>query len=86
MNVSLTVAVIRPDTVDTVTPQIVTSITTYINSLPVGAPLPISRIAQLAYAANDNVSNVTAISLNGQNSDIMVQYAGVIKAGTVVVN
>jgi hypothetical protein len=43
-------------------------------------------IALIAYTASPNVSNVTAILLNGQTSDIVVQLSGVIKIGTVVVS
>lgn len=62
------------------------SITAYINSLPLGASLPLTRLAQLAYSASPAVNNVTAISLNGQADDVVVPSNGVVKAGSVVVS
>jgi hypothetical protein len=48
--------------------------------------LPASRIALLAYITSATVTNVTAIMLNGQTSDIAVPPSGVIKIGMVVVS
>jgi uncharacterized phage protein gp47/JayE len=86
VTISLAITVITGADKALVTPQIVSAIGTYINALPVSAPLPASRIAQIAYTASPNVSNVTGILLNGQTSDIVVQLSGVIKAGAVVVS
>jgi uncharacterized phage protein gp47/JayE len=63
-----------------------TAITAYVNGLPLGASLPLTRIAQLAYSISPYVNNVTLISLNGQSADILVPLAGVVKAGTILVN
>jgi uncharacterized phage protein gp47/JayE len=86
VNVSLTVITAGGANVTLLTPQIVSAIGAYVNALPVGAPLPATMIALIAYTASPNVSNVTAILLNGQTSDIVVQLSGVIKIGTVVVS
>lgn len=86
VNVSLTIAIAAAADMALVTPRIISAIGAYVNALPVGAPLPASRIAQLAYTASPDISNVTAILLNGQTSDIVVQTSGVIKIGTVVVS
>jgi uncharacterized phage protein gp47/JayE len=68
-----------------IAPVMVSSISNYINSLPLGAPLPISRVAQLAYSAAPQVVNVTGIILNGASADIVVPASGVIKADQIVV-
>lgn len=62
------------------------TITAYVNSLPLGAPLPVTRVAQLAYSVSTAVNNVTAIALNGQAMDVVVPAKGVVKAGLIVVN
>ena len=41
------------------------AITTFVNTLPVGASLPYSRLAQLAYDASPAVTNVTGLTLQG---------------------
>jgi uncharacterized phage protein gp47/JayE len=86
VNVSLTIAAVNGTNVALVTPQIVNAIGAYINALPVGAPLPATMIALIAYTACPNISNVRSILLNGQTSDIVVQLSVVLKTGTVVVN
>lgn len=85
VNVSLTIVTIDGSDVVLVTPQIVSSIQNYVNSLPVGAPLPASRIVQIVYAAGSGISNVTDVLLNGQTSDVIVPASSVVKAGTIVV-
>jgi uncharacterized phage protein gp47/JayE len=86
VSVSLTITAAGGSNVTLLTPQIVSAIGAYVNALPVGAPLPATMIALISYTASPNVSNVTAILLNGQTSDIGVGLSGVIKIGTVVVS
>lgn len=62
------------------------AISTWINALPIGAPLPISRIATLAYGASASVTNVTAVTLNGGTADVVPAANGVVKASGVAVN
>jgi uncharacterized phage protein gp47/JayE len=69
-----------------VTANVVQSLTSAINSLTLGVPLPYTRLAQLAYAADPNVTNVTALTLNGATSDLTPNAASLIKAGTIQVN
>jgi uncharacterized phage protein gp47/JayE len=86
VNVSLTITSSDTATVTSLTPQIVSAIAQYVNILPVGASLPLSMIAMLAYTASPSVTNVTGSLLNGQASDVVVQPSGVIKAGAIVVS
>ena len=58
----------------------------FINKLPIGAVLPFTKIVQLAYAADPNITNVTQVNINGTVADITPPISGVIKAGTVAVN
>ena len=64
----------------------VTALKTYINSLPLGAALTYSRLAQIAYDASPGITNVTAITLNGGTSDLAATSQQVIKWNSVVVN
>jgi len=62
------------------------SIGLYVANLPIGAPLPISRIAQLAYAAAPAVTNVSSITINAVAHDLVPSSQTVVKPGTIVVS
>jgi uncharacterized phage protein gp47/JayE len=70
----------------TVNALVQAAIQTYVNSLPLGATLTNSRLAQLAYDASPAVMNVTGITINGSASDLTSTTVQIIKAGTVTVN
>jgi uncharacterized phage protein gp47/JayE len=57
----------------------------YLDTLPIGAPASMTRIAQQAYSAGSAVQNVTGILLNGQPGDVAAAAGAVIKAGQVTV-
>jgi uncharacterized phage protein gp47/JayE len=58
----------------------------YINGLPIGAGLPLTKLAQIAYSADPSVINVSALSVNGGANDLPSTATNVIKTGTVAVN
>jgi uncharacterized phage protein gp47/JayE len=62
------------------------AIGSYINSLPIGASLPLTKLAQVAYAADATVINVTQLLANGNANDITPDASGVVKAGIIAVN
>lgn len=62
------------------------AIAAYINSLPIGAGLPLTRLAQIAYSGSSAIVNVSAVLANGSASDIAAPPNGVIKAGVIAVN
>jgi len=62
------------------------AVTLYINTLPIGATLAWSRLAQVAYDASASVTNVSAVLLNGGTDDVVPPPSGVAKASTVVVS
>lgn len=62
------------------------AITAYINALPVGATLPYSVLAKLAYDAFTGITNVTGITLNSATVDLVPTTSQVIRAGTITVN
>lgn len=84
-NVSLTLLTASTAVHATVQAQVSAAIISFVNSLPVGAALPWSRIAQVAYGASPAVTNVLAAMLNGGTSDIVPGAGGVVKAGSVAV-
>lgn len=61
------------------------ALTAYLNAVPVGAPLPFSRLTQIAYDASANISNVTGVTLNAGTADLAVTTVQVVKAGTLAV-
>lgn len=63
-----------------------TAILDYIDTLPIGAMLPWSKLAQVAYGASPNITNVSQIFLNGATFDVVPAINGVIKAGVVAIN
>jgi uncharacterized phage protein gp47/JayE len=84
--VSLTVAVMPGAQKPAVASAVGAAIASYLNTLPIGAALPLTRIAQIAYGAHEAVANAAQITLNGAAADIAPTVSGVIKAGTVVVD
>jgi uncharacterized phage protein gp47/JayE len=58
----------------------------YINSLPIGSGLALTKLAQIAYSANPSVINVSALLINSASDDLPAVPTSVIKTGTVAVN
>ena len=61
------------------------SISSYVNELGIGVGLPLTKVAQLAYAASPSVINVSSIFINGLAEDLLVPVNGVVKSGTIAV-
>jgi uncharacterized phage protein gp47/JayE len=70
---------------DTAALAVSAAIAAWISTLPIGASLPYSRLAQLAYDAHPTVANVTAVMLNGGTADLVAPAGAVVRAGTIVV-
>src|SRR5260364_404183 len=51
--------------------QVAAAIKNYINTLGLGATLPYTRLAQIAYDASPAVTNVFAVQLNGATDDLI---------------
>jgi uncharacterized phage protein gp47/JayE len=86
VNVTLTLAVSGSTTSSILAAPVATTLTSYINSLPIGTSLPISRISQIAYDVSSSIANVTQVQLNGGTVDIVPPANGVVKVGAVTVN
>jgi uncharacterized phage protein gp47/JayE len=85
-NVALTVASLVAGNHAADVLAVTNALTLYIDALPVGSPLAYSRLAQLAYDASPNITNVTGVGLNGGTADLAVTAVEVIKAGTLAVS
>ncbi len=66
--------------------NVATALGAFVNTLPIGASLPLTRLAQIAYGADPGVQNVTNILLNGAAADLPAGPAGVIKTSSVTVS
>jgi uncharacterized phage protein gp47/JayE len=84
--ISLSITVAATAQKPSVAAAVGNAITAFVNALPIGAPLPLTRIAQIAYAADPAVANVSQLLINGAASDLVPPPSGVIKAGLVAVN
>jgi uncharacterized phage protein gp47/JayE len=85
-NVTLTISVMPATAKPQVVGLVAAAVTSFINALPIGATLAVTRLAQIAYATNPAINNVTAVQINEVTADLTVGTSGVIKAGSVSVN
>ncbi|MEO9191538.1 MAG: baseplate J/gp47 family protein [Acetobacteraceae bacterium] len=82
LSVSVGVGAVSP----TVSANVATALSAFIDALPIGASLPLTRLAQVAYAADPLVSNVTDIQINGATADLIPAPTSVIKTSSVTVS
>jgi hypothetical protein len=59
------------------------AVTAFINALPMGAPMPYTRIAQVIYDSSNGVTNVNNLLVNGGTADLGGATNQVVRAGTV---
>ena len=85
-NVSMVLTVPAPTNKPPVVAMVAQAIQTYINTLPIGATLPLTKLAQIAYAASSSVTNVAQLQINDVTSDLVPPLSGVVKAGVVAVS
>lgn len=69
-----------------VSAAVAAQITAWVQGLGIGASLPVSRIAGLAYATDPAVTNVTLVSINAGPYDLVPPANGVVRLATLVVN
>ncbi len=62
------------------------AITAFVDTLPIGAPLPVTRISQVAYAADPAVVNVSQVLINGASADVIPSATSVVKVSLVTVS
>jgi uncharacterized phage protein gp47/JayE len=86
VTVSMTITVGPAGNKSAIVGNVQNAVIDYIDALTIGASLPWSRLAQIAYAADPNITNVSQIMLNGGVADVIAPSNGVIKAATVAIN
>lgn len=69
-----------------VTSAVASALAAYVNALPVGASLPVTKLAQLAYEAHPAITNVTNLLVNGGTADIAASSFAVMKTSSVAVS
>lgn len=85
-NVSMTITVGPNGNKPTIQGEVENAVDAYIDALGLDAALPWSRLAQIAYDTDPNVTNVSSLLLNGGTSDIVAASGAVIRAGTTAIN
>lgn len=85
-NITLTLTVANGADSAGVIATVNATIASYVNALAVGAGLPYTRIAQLAYDASPGVLNVSGLTLQGGNTDLTATPNSVIKLGTLAIS
>lgn len=85
-SVSMTLVVASGYDANTLKGLVAVALTTYINTLPLGASLSYNRLAQIAFDVSPGITNVTSVRLNSATADITATPRQVIKALSVSVN
>jgi uncharacterized phage protein gp47/JayE len=62
------------------------AVESYINALPIGTTLPLSRLSQVAYGVDSAITNVSGVTINGATLDIAPGGFGVVKTSSVIIN
>lgn len=58
----------------------------YVAARPIGGPLVLSRLTQIAHDADPNVVSVYGVTINGLASDLLVPASGLVRAGVLQVS
>lgn len=64
---------------------VINALVLYINQLPIGGTLSVTRIAEVAYRASRMSQNISNILVNGATTDLVCSPRGVLRAGSVTV-
>jgi uncharacterized phage protein gp47/JayE len=85
-NISLTLTTSPASNKGSLVGPVANAIEAWVNALPIGAVLPYSRIAALAYGVDQTISDVTLVLVNGGTADIGGGPTQAVKVGTLAVN
>jgi phage-related baseplate assembly protein len=66
--------------------SVVAAVTNYVNTLPLGASLPLTRVAQVAYDSTPGILNVQSVLINSAPLDLIATPEQVIKTSNVGVS
>lgn len=84
-SIELSIDIIVPNSTASTTANVVSALANLVAQLPMGGVLPLSRLAQVAYTADQNVSNVTAMSINGAAADLDLPQTSVATLSAITV-
>lgn len=84
-NVAITLAFVSGANVAATKAAVGAAITAFINTLPLGQPVYLSRVYQVAHNAAAGVAEITSLTLNTFAADVAITQQQVAKAGTVAV-
>lgn len=79
------ITTVDPKSLDRTRTAISSTVTDYINGLPVGQALRFSRLSGLAYDASANVMNVVATTLNNGTTDVGGQAGAVVRSHSITI-
>ena len=82
VSVGLTVTLIFGSDPTQIVPAVMLTIAAYINSLPLGQPLSITRLSAVVYGVSGSINNVSAVTINGAAADIPALPAQIVKLST----
>jgi uncharacterized phage protein gp47/JayE len=69
-----------------VTQNVVAAVQAFVSSLSIGGMLPVTKLAQVAYQADNLVANVSQIQINSSDQDLIPPPNGLIRLNSVVVS
>lgn len=85
-DVELTLRLAAPATLADATGPVVSAVAEWVSGLPIGAPLPVSRVVALAFAAHPAVQDVSNVRVAGVPADLVPPGHGLIRPGRIVVS
>lgn len=85
VTVSLGLTVTPPARKPTAAAAVIAAVAAYVDALPIGAELPVSRVISLAHAADTGVVSVTHVMINGIAADLVPAANSVMTALSIVV-
>lgn len=86
VTITLAVETTPAGMLSTVGTEIVAAVTSYVNALPIGAALPLSRVVALAHGADASVTSVPQVLINGVAADLQQPPTSVLRIASVTVS
>lgn len=86
ISLSVTISSTGPTAANRIRAEVAAALETYVNALPIGAALSITRLAQVGYGASREITNISGIRVNGLDDDLVPDMRGVIKPGVIAVS
>ena len=85
-DIQMAIRLLAPATLSDVAGPISSTVTSWVSGLPIGAPLPRSRLIQLAFDASSSVTDVFSVQVNGASDDLVPGATGLVLPGSVTLS